>query len=125
MLDVARGLLYGAREGRTAFLTIDCYRFHGHARMDKSPYRDAAEEAAGRQRDPVAHQHARLLAAGLATDTELDAIRDAAAVEMDAALDAAIAAPAPDAAALFEDVYDPSTPPPEPVAAMLDRVFGP
>jgi pyruvate dehydrogenase E1 component alpha subunit len=125
VLDVARGLLDGAREGRPAFLTIDCYRFHGHARMDKSPYRDAAEEVAGRQRDPVAHQRARLVAAGLATEAELDAMRDAAAAEMDAALDAAIAAPAPDAAALFEDVYDPSTPPPEPVAAMLDRVFGP
>ncbi|MDR6291527.1 pyruvate dehydrogenase E1 component alpha subunit [Inquilinus ginsengisoli] len=125
VLDVARGLLDGAREGRPAFLTIDCYRFHGHARMDKSPYRDAAEEAAGRQRDPVAHQHARLLAAGLASEAELDAIRDAAAAEMDAALDAAIAAPEPDAAALFEDVYDPATPAPEPVAAMLDRVFGP
>ncbi|MGO4727577.1 MULTISPECIES: thiamine pyrophosphate-dependent dehydrogenase E1 component subunit alpha [unclassified Inquilinus] len=125
VLDVARGLLDGAREGRPAFLTIDCYRFHGHARMDKSPYRDAAEEAAGRQRDPVAHQHARLIAAGLATEAELEAIRDAAADEMDAALDTAIAAPAPEAAALFEDVYDPATPAPEPVAAMLDRVFGP
>jgi len=125
VLDVARGLLDGAREGRPAFLTIDCYRFHGHARMDKSPYRDAAEEAAGRQRDPVAHQRARLVAAGLATEAELDAMRDAAAAEMDAALDAAIAAPAPEAAALFEDVYDPATPAPEPVAAMLDRVFGP
>lgn len=125
VLDTARGLLDGARQGRPAFLTVDCYRFHGHARMDKSPYRDAAEEVAGRQRDPVAHQHARLIAAGLATEAELQALRDAAAAEMDAALDAAIVAPVPEAAALFEDVYAPATPPPEPVAAVLDRVFGP
>ena len=33
-----------AREGKPAFMKIDCYRFHGHARKDKSPYRDQNEK---------------------------------------------------------------------------------
>lgn len=51
--DAAADLIAGAREGRPAFLSIDCYRFFGHARKDKSPYRDEAEEAEGRKKDPV------------------------------------------------------------------------
>ena len=120
----ANRLLDGARAGIPAFLIVDCYRFHGHARMDKSPYRAADEETAGRQRDPVARQAARLIDTGLADDAGLAAIRAAAATEMDAAIDVALAGTAPGADALFTDVYAPDTPPPEPVDTRLARILG-
>ena len=46
-------ILDGVREGKPAFMKIDCYRFHGHARKDKSPYRDQNEEEEGRKKDPI------------------------------------------------------------------------
>ena len=47
VLDVksaAQKMIDEARGGTPSFLAIDCYRFHGHARMDKSPYRSNEEE---------------------------------------------------------------------------------
>jgi pyruvate dehydrogenase E1 component alpha subunit len=121
--DAARTLVEGARAGRPGFLAVSCYRFYGHARKDKSPYRDEAEEAAGRQRDPVAHARARLVESGLATGAELDAVDAEIAAEMDATIDFAIAASEPPLASMFRDVYDPAEPEPEPVRARIDRIL--
>ena len=120
----AQGILVGAREGRPGFLEIDAYRFHGHARMDKSPYRSPEEEAEGRARDPLAHSRARLVSEGLADGTELDRIDTEAGTEMDVALAAAVAAPAPDGATLFEDVFAPGTPQPRPQRDRLRALLG-
>lgn len=121
--EAARALVDGARGGRPGFLAIDCYRFYGHARKDKSPYRDEAEEAAGRRRDPVAHARARLVEAGLATEAELDALDAGIAAEMDATIDFTVAAAEPPLASMFRDVYDPTEPEPEPVRTRIDRVL--
>jgi TPP-dependent pyruvate/acetoin dehydrogenase alpha subunit len=120
----AEALVAGARAGRPAFLEISAYRFHGHARMDKSPYRTPEEEAEGRARDPLARSRARLLAEGLAGPEEIDAIDAAAGAEMDDALAAAIAAPAPALPQMFEDVYAPGTPSPLPQADRLRAILG-
>ncbi|MEO0679473.1 MAG: thiamine pyrophosphate-dependent dehydrogenase E1 component subunit alpha [Pseudomonadota bacterium] len=116
-------LLSAARVGRPGYLEIHCYRFHGHARMDRSPYRDAEEEEEGRKRDPVARAREALTARGEADAATLDAVDAAAEAEMDAALEAAIAEAPPSDAMLFTDVYGPSEPPPEPVARRLDRIL--
>lgn len=121
--DAARALLGAAREGQPGFLEIDAYRFYGHARMDKSPYRTAEEEAEGRQRDPVVLARARLAAEGLADAADLDLIDSEAAAEMDAALAAAVAAGAPAEASMFEDVYAPGTPPPRPQRTRVHAVL--
>src|SRR5690606_10674129 len=81
-----------ARAGRPGFLAIDCYRFYGHARKDKSPYRDAAEEEAGRARDPVAFSRARLLERGLVTEAVLDALDAEIGADMDGTIGFTIAA---------------------------------
>jgi pyruvate dehydrogenase E1 component alpha subunit len=117
--DAARTLVAGARDGRPGFLEIDAYRFFGHARMDKSPYRTPEEEAEGRQRDPLARARERLLADGAAVVAELDTIDTAAGAEMDRALDHALATPAPALATMFQDVYAPGTPAPRPQADRL------
>ena len=52
--EVATRIVDEARAGMPGFLAIDCFRFYGHGRKDKSPYRSDEEEVAGRERDPVA-----------------------------------------------------------------------
>ena len=121
--DAARALVADARQGRPGFLEIDAYRFFGHARMDKSPYRTPEEEAEGRQRDPVAQARARLLAEGQAPEGDLARIDAEAGAEMDSALSHALAAPAPALTTMFQDVYAPDTPAPRPQAERLATVL--
>jgi len=121
--DAARDILGGARDGRPGFIEVSAYRFHGHARMDKSPYRTAEEEAEGRQRDPLAHARTRLLAEGLADAPDLDRTDAEAAAEMDRALEFAATAPEPPLPSMFEDVYSPDTRAPEPLRARLARIL--
>jgi len=123
--EAADELIRGARAGQPGFLEIVSYRFYGHARMDKSPYRTPEEEEAGRLTDPVATARDRLTAMGLADEPALAAIDAEAAAEMDKALAFAIAAPAPDLSSMFQDVYAPGTPAPRPqrdrIAAILSE----
>ena len=121
--DTARTLAAAARDGLPGFLEIDAYRFYGHARMDKSPYRSADEEAEGRARDPVLAARAKLAAEGLASPANLDRIDGDAVVEMDLALAAAIAAAPPALSTMFEDVYAPGTPAPRPQADRLAAIL--
>jgi pyruvate dehydrogenase E1 component alpha subunit len=119
----AQTLIDGARAGRAAFLEVSCYRFFGHGRMDKSPYRSAAEEEAGRRRDPVAAARLALIERGVASEAALDALDAEVAREMDETLTFADRAPAPEFQAMFRDVYHPSQPEPEPLRARLDRIL--
>jgi TPP-dependent pyruvate/acetoin dehydrogenase alpha subunit len=121
--DAATALVQAARNGRPGYLEIDAYRFFGHARMDKSPYRTPEEEAEGRARDPLAKARARLTAEGIATEADLGQIDGDAAVEMDLALAHAIAAAPPALSTMFEDVYAPKTPAPRPQADRLCAVL--
>ena len=121
--DAAAELIAGARAGQPAFLVVDCYRFYGHARKDKSPYREEAEEQEGRKKDPVLRARDRLIADGLMTEAELDALDATVAAEMDASIDFAVAGEEPQLQSMFRDVYDPSQPEPEPVRTRLDRIL--
>jgi pyruvate dehydrogenase E1 component alpha subunit len=121
--EAARRLVDAARSGRPGFLAVDCYRFYGHARKDKSPYRDAAEEEAGRNRDPVAFARARLVERNLATEAMLDALDAEIGSEMDATIDFAVAESEPPLASMFRDVFAPGEPEPEPVRTRIDRVL--
>jgi pyruvate dehydrogenase E1 component alpha subunit len=121
--DAARTIVAAARQGKPGFLEIDAYRFYGHARMDKSPYRTSEEEAEGRARDPLSAARARLREEGLAAKEELDRIDAEAEAEMDTALAFAIADAPPQRETMFEDVYAPSTPQPLPQASRLSAVL--
>ena len=120
---VAKRLIDGARQGKPALLTVSCYRFFGHARMDKSPYRSAEDESTGRSRDPVAFSRDRLIASGEITESSAQAIEKAISAEMDESIDFALAGNEPPLASMFRDVYAPGEPEPESVATRLDRVF--
>lgn len=122
--NAAETLVAGARNGQPGFLEVSCYRFYGHGRMDKSPYRDPVEEEEGRKRDPVAAARTRLDALDLMTEAELDALDAEIAAEMDAAIDLAVAAESPSLGSIFDDVYAADQPPPEPLAVRISRVLG-
>jgi pyruvate dehydrogenase E1 component alpha subunit len=121
--SVAQGLIDDARLGKPGFLSVTCYRFFGHARMDKSPYRAEAEETEGRKKDPVKFTRDRLISEGLAPETDLDAMDSGITAEMDATIDFTVESKAPPLTSMFRDVYAVGEPEPEPVRTRIDRVL--
>jgi TPP-dependent pyruvate/acetoin dehydrogenase alpha subunit len=95
-----------ARAGRGPSL-IECktYRFLGHSKSDQRVYRAREEEAAWRERDPIARFRAFLLEHGLATAAEIDAIAREAMDAVDAAVDFARCSSFPGPEALTEGVF--------------------
>jgi pyruvate dehydrogenase E1 component alpha subunit len=123
VMTKAQALADGARQGKPGFLSVSCYRFYGHGRMDKSPYRSAAEEEAGRKRDPVRWARAELVRRGLATTAELDDLDAVIGREMSATIDFAASSSQPPLSSMFRDVFAPGEPEPEPVRTRLHRVL--
>ena len=111
----SKNLLEDVRKGKPAFLKVNSYRFHGHARMDKSPYRDQQEEEEGRKKDAIAFLRDRIVKSGWYQETECDAIVEEVKQEMDEALNHARNAADPGADEMYEDVFDPQTTKPFPV----------
>lgn len=123
VVSVAKKLVAEARNGHPAFLSVSCFRFYGHGRMDKSPYRDAEEEIAGRQRDPVMAARHTLIKRDEVQESELDALDQEIANEMDKAVNFAIAADVPPAETLFDDVFAPGELQPEPLRTRLNHIL--
>lgn len=121
--DAATRIVDGARDGRPGFLSLEVFRFFGHARMDKSPYRSDDEEKAGRAKDPVAYTRGRLMERGLVDGETLDRLDTEVAREMDAALDHAVKAAPPPLDVMFDDVYGPGEPRPVPIRSRLSGVL--
>ena len=115
----SKNLLEDVRKGKPAFLKVNSYRFHGHARMDKSPYRDQQEEEEGRKKDAIAFLRDRIIKSGWYQETECDAIVEEVKLEMDEALNHARNAADPGADEMYEDVFDPQTTKPFPVDSRI------
>ncbi|MCR9266995.1 MAG: thiamine pyrophosphate-dependent enzyme, partial [Alphaproteobacteria bacterium] len=122
VIDAATRIVDGARAGTPGFLAVDCFRFFGHGRKDKSPYRSEQEEAEGRAKDPVLHARNLLMDQGV-SEADLDALDDAVSAEMDATIDFTKASDEPDLSSMFRDVFAPGEPEPEPVQVRIDRVL--
>jgi len=120
---VAGRMIDDARAGQPGLLSVEVYRFFGHARMDKSPYRSEEEELAGRKQDPVVFARSRLIDRQRITEAELDRLDADIAAEMDAAIDFTVESKPPPLSAMFRDVYAPLEPEPEPVAVRIARVL--
>ncbi|WP_116999397.1 thiamine pyrophosphate-dependent dehydrogenase E1 component subunit alpha [Desertimonas flava] len=80
------------------------YRHGGHSRADPGTYRPDDEVAAWLSHDPIPMYHQRLLRLGV-SEEELAGIATAVAAEVDAATEAAKAAPPPDPAELYTNVW--------------------
>lgn len=101
----ASDLLARCRAGDGPFLVeAVTYRHRGHSMADSGKYRDAEEVAAWMEQDPVPRYRERLLTDGVAEET-LQQIDEAAAAEVQAAVDQAKQAPRPDVATLETDVW--------------------
>lgn len=95
-----------ARAGRgPTLLEAKTYRFMGHLFGDQMPYMPKEELAAAMAADPVPAYRAKLIADGVAGEEELARIEADIAQRVDHAVEAALAAPLPDAGELFTDVY--------------------
>jgi acetoin:2,6-dichlorophenolindophenol oxidoreductase subunit alpha len=119
----AERIITAARNGKPGFIEIDAFRFFGHARMDKSPYRGEAEESEGRKRDPIAKARMTLVDRKTAGAADLDSIDAAAAKEMDEAVDSAISAAPPPVASMFDHVFADGEPKPKPLRAHLAEIL--
>jgi TPP-dependent pyruvate/acetoin dehydrogenase alpha subunit len=123
VFHTAQALADGARAGKPGFMAVSCFRFFGHGRMDKSPYRTAEEEEIGRKRDPIVRARDALLGRGHSDASTLDALDAEIAREMDATIDFTAATSAPPPASMFRDVYGPDEPEPEPLRSRLERIL--
>lgn len=93
-----------AGEGPTL---IECktYRWMGHWTGDPQVYRSREEVEEWKQKCPIKRYREKLIAQGLATAEELDAIEAAALKEADDAAEFALNSPEPDPATLLDDVF--------------------
>jgi TPP-dependent pyruvate/acetoin dehydrogenase alpha subunit len=98
-----------ARAGEgPSFLLCSTYRYFGHhvGDVDRGYYRSREEEQFWReQRDPVTLAAGWLQSEGLADRGALDAIADELVLELDAAVEFAVAAPFPNPDQVATDVY--------------------
>jgi pyruvate dehydrogenase E1 component alpha subunit len=105
-LVALRGAIERARsgEGPQAVEAVSL-RLDGHAAHDDGSYMDQAQQSEyAQQRDPIERLAERLRLDGL-TDSEVEALRAAAAGEVASGLEAAEASPAPDPATILDGVY--------------------
>lgn len=81
------------------------FRFHGHNFGDDDSYMDPAEKKAAMERDPLPILRSRLIAEGIATESDLAAMETGIEAQIDEALQFALESPYPELAELRRDVY--------------------
>ena len=101
-----KDLIDRTRNNKPSFIEIECYRFYGHARKDKSPYRNEEEEIENRKLDPISHAKEKLLSDMLLSEDEIKNIDTEIDKEMDVSMNYAIKSPLNDDSEIFKDVYD-------------------
>ena len=112
-----------ARKKQPGFIEIECYRFFGHARMDKSPYRDDEEELEMRKKDPILYASSLMEKNNILDKTEIESIDRKISDEMDKAMDFAINSPINDKSEIFKDVYSEEDPAPISVDERINKIL--
>jgi pyruvate dehydrogenase E1 component alpha subunit len=87
------------------FLEIKTYRYRGHSMSDPATYRTKDELNEYKKLDPIETTKATILAAGYATEAELDAIEEEIIKTVEESVTFSENSPYPDASELFKDVY--------------------
>jgi TPP-dependent pyruvate/acetoin dehydrogenase alpha subunit len=93
--------------GAPAFVELRTYRFRAHSMPDPDLYRTKEEIEHWKERDPIVLHEARLRAAGLLAEADLEAFEAEIAAELDAAVAAAEAGEWEPVSSLTSDVYTP------------------
>jgi acetoin:2,6-dichlorophenolindophenol oxidoreductase subunit alpha len=81
------------------------FRFHGHLLGDVDAYMAQGEKEGWMAKDPVPAYRRWLIADGTASETELKAMEDSIAADIEEALKFAMGSPYPELAELRRDVY--------------------
>jgi pyruvate dehydrogenase E1 component alpha subunit len=104
--DAARTALKQAREERKPFLLeLMSYRLKGHSVVDPARYRSKEDTDEAKSNDPVPEFRARLIADGVLTEDDADAIDEQADKTVTDAVAFADESPAPSVDELFDGVY--------------------
>jgi TPP-dependent pyruvate/acetoin dehydrogenase alpha subunit len=106
MYHAARHAVEHARAGEgPTLIEAMTFRFFGHVFGDDDAYMDKKQKEAAMAADPVPAYRAQLIAAGLATESELKAIDSDVQNRIDAAVQFALDSPYPPVEELGRDVY--------------------
>ncbi len=104
--DIVAGLVADIRpRPRPVLLVCETLRMRGHGEHDDASYVPAALRAAWEQRCPLLLLRQELIADGLATEAELEALDAAVQAEVSAACEQALGDPPPNPATLMEGIY--------------------
>ncbi|MHC4742103.1 MAG: alpha-ketoacid dehydrogenase subunit alpha/beta, partial [Planctomycetota bacterium] len=104
-LAVKEAAALAREKNQMTMIEAKTYRWFGHSRSDPRAYRTKAEEKAWHKRDPITVLSERLLGDELATQEELDAIKEQANQAIEDATQFALDSAWPDPADLAKDVY--------------------
>jgi acetoin:2,6-dichlorophenolindophenol oxidoreductase subunit alpha len=106
MYNAAREAVDHARGGNgPVLIEAMTFRFHGHVFGDAGNYIPKEEMAEAVANDPYPRFRAKLIADGISTDAELDAIEANVETQLDDAVDYALASPFPGLEEVKTDVY--------------------
>jgi pyruvate dehydrogenase E1 component alpha subunit len=109
VVAVYKAIRYAAEKvretGRPYFVEAVTYRFRGHSMADPAKYRSAAEHEVWKARDPIPNFARRLMEEGIATEAQLETIRQMAVVTVQEAVRFAEESPWPEDGAVWEDIY--------------------
>jgi 2-oxoisovalerate dehydrogenase E1 component len=112
LATMQRAVAYARERKGPALVHAKVIRPYSHSLSDDEVfYRPAAEREADALRDPLTTLPAFLIAQGLATAEELEAIRETVDTELLAATDDALAQPQPDVSTVYYGVYSPDVDP--------------
>ncbi len=104
--ETARAAAERARRGEGPTL-IECmtYRITGHSRRDPCNYQPEEERKLALEKEPIRSFASSLLSQGIASESDLEAIRREIEAEIEKAVKSAMAAPDPQPEQALEDLY--------------------
>lgn len=109
---LAEAAEWARRRQGPALVHAQVIRPYSHSLSDdEAHYRSADERSADAERDPLVTFPAYLMAEGIATEAELDRIREEVAEEVAVATDTALASPQPASDTVYHNVYSPDVDP--------------
>ncbi len=91
--------------GGPRFIEAKTYRYQGHSMADPARYRDQAELEYWLKRDPLISFPKLLIEREIATEADINAVRESVAVEVQGAVKFASESPQPQPSELFTDIY--------------------
>jgi pyruvate dehydrogenase E1 component alpha subunit len=103
--EIAAAAAHARAGNGPVFLEIRTYRYKGHSMSDPAKYRTKDEEAEYKEQDPIGRVEAKLIDKEMASEEEVQAIKDAVKAEIDACVEFAEVSPYPPVEELYTDNY--------------------